>query len=373
MDFKVTMVCFWSWVIMGTVLPFSSVHVAATDSDLSLLVFLINNAPSYTVDTGRIYTGLSLPKVSVKNNGPDELPAAASGNNYDVVFYLAESSTFQNPIPLTTFVIGAHGTKRADSLPVGTGDAAAYETWTASLTYPSDKCATYSHLCVAIVKDESATYIDNDPDNDYKCLPFEMGAPGTVAGQVNCPTDPGLHSFSVIAPADLTFNADTLQTITTEINLFNFGATSVSLDADAGDYTLRAYVCNVDDITNDCTALSPEPLDLSVVQSLSFTGWQTQTIADITIDVQLDDDEGVCDLQNYVCIKFIKGDSASYDGGLDNNLVCLEFGLQSDGKAGTKFDCPMPDTTTQEDSGTRVWHATYHIVMFAIMVTMATV
>nr|XP_002732517.1 PREDICTED: uncharacterized protein LOC100371355 [Saccoglossus kowalevskii] len=328
-------------LFLGFVVTQSFVVTQAVDADLYVFSVSFSLAPpSYVVDSSTVIaTSAHIPptlSIKIANQGPDDLGVASSGYHYNISFYLAESVDMLNPISLNSFDIGTEDSNRANAIPVGADSAITYDSWTASLTYPADKCATYSHFCVAIVKDGDATYIDSNSANDYKCLKFvSSGSDGvSAAGKTNCPPDPSLKTLVVTGPLELTYAAsDSPHVVSADLEILNSGGTG---DEDAftitpANFSLEAYLCSADD-GDMSLCMESGDVGASSDDALTFNPWDTVTMGNLSISVTMPSDG--CYDDGYVCIQMVKDGAATYNDDSSNNYVCLEFGDILDGKAG---------------------------------------
>nr|XP_002740940.1 PREDICTED: uncharacterized protein LOC100373745 [Saccoglossus kowalevskii] len=271
----------------------------------------------------------------VGNNGPDNLPAGTAGEHFEIKMYISaldDSGNMDDPEEVTTYI---NGDSKVDELPAS--DEKSYASNGFTIQYHSSKCSTHSHLCLKIVK--NGVYTDNDPTNDFQCLPFVKGASTAAVGLTNCQSDVIPTSISVSDPNPANFSSNEPVNATFSVNLQNAGGTKVPGSTSTSDNI--AFSIFIADTVSESASIKSDLTD-----SLVYTWNDVSTGIDewgevaydnlkVTIAIPVLD----CDQYQYLCIVFEKGVNAAFDDDESNNLVCIPF---SDFGS---ISCPVRTTT----------------------------
>ncbi|XP_002732518.1 uncharacterized protein LOC100371511 [Saccoglossus kowalevskii] len=317
----------------------------AIDTDLALQIYTIFNPMPFAVvfelDTDVAINSMS---ITVTNNGPDDLPAAGAGNvNYEVKMYIAavENGYMVDPVEVTGFNLNDDvALRRANGIASDANQL--YQmpnVATAVVNYPSEKCSTHSHLCVAL--EHGSTYVDNNADNDYFCLEFIDGMFSEVAGPTACASDVLISEINITNPASPVYTYDEPTTITFDMQLHNAGGAVVP----GGNDNLGLQVFISSDNSSSSEFLLDITFSLNINLSASIEPWGDTIYRGLSVNVSIPAEN--CDVYTYLCVLFVQGsETATFDDETGNNLMCLTFDEVSENGIGV-IECPVEPQNEQ--------------------------
>ncbi|XP_070538214.1 uncharacterized protein [Ptychodera flava] len=316
----------------------------AESADLKVTRLIFSNpdpsqaTPIYTVDTA---VTVVLATFYVDNDGPDNLAAAASGNNYDVKMYLSVGDDMTDPQEITTFSFTDSSSNLANSL--NSGASHFYLAPNFDITYPSNLCRTHSHVCLQVEKEAGAVYTDPDTSNNYYCVPFDMGVTD-AAGYTTCPSDPVPYNLTL--EGSNTFTSGVELNVTVTVAIENQGGTPVEGSTSSEDNIAftRIFLANAQSEGASRLADFSNTIGYTYSDVSSDIGpWGVTTYTGIKASVTLPDAK--CSSYQYLCLLFSLGanGSSNFDDTTSNNLVCGELGSPADGGIG---DTVCPEVTT---------------------------
>ncbi|XP_070538213.1 uncharacterized protein [Ptychodera flava] len=345
----------------------------AENADLTISQLLFTSpspdqdAPIYAVDNA---VSVVLVTFFVDNNGPDNLAAAVTGNNYDVRMYLSDGDNMTDPREVTTFGFSDFSGNRAKSLNANADDF--YLAQNFDLTYPSSLCPTHSHVCVQVEKEPGAVYTDPDNSNNFQCQPFIRGSAGVTAGFTDCPSDPVPYNLTLLDTDTFIYNEEA--SLTMSVSLENQGGAAVP-----------GSTANEDNIAFTRFFIASTPSESAEIltdftDSLSYTysdvseglePWGEATYYGFEASITLPEEN--CHQYCFICLVFSPGVNATYDDTSSNNLVCGGFGDPSHGGIAVTV-CPLitrvqptPSSGLLQSGGSGV---TLDVASFAAVITL---
>ncbi|XP_006818722.1 uncharacterized protein LOC100376629 [Saccoglossus kowalevskii] len=301
------------------------------------------NTPVYLVDTA---TTVALMTFYVNNDGPDNLEAAASGNNYEVKVYIAELNSDETAIvasdEVSTFTLSDES---GLSGALANGANVFYMATNFALTYPSNLCASYTHVCAKVEKDAGATYDDTDATNDFNCLPFIQGTTGSAAGLTDCPSDIVPIALNVTDPSPPSFVYGSEVNVTLSVTIENQGGTAV-VGSTANEDNLafsKIFIANTQSESASTMVDFSDTLQYTWNDvSDGIDEWGNTEYSGITASITIPEVD--CADYVYLCIVLDLGINSTADDDTSNNLYCGEFGSFVIGGIGEVI-CPIITTT----------------------------
>ncbi|XP_006826130.1 uncharacterized protein LOC102807605, partial [Saccoglossus kowalevskii] len=213
---------------------------------------------------------------------------------------LDDSGNMDDPEEVTTYI---NGDSKVDELPAS--DDKSYSSTGFTIKYPSSKCSTHSHLCLKIVK--NGVYTDNDPTNDFVCLPFIKGVSTAAVGLTNCQSDVIPTSISVSDPNPTNFSSNEPVNATFIIVLQNAGGTKVPGSTPTSDNIAFSSIF-IANAASESASIKSDLTDSLVYTwydvSRSIDEWGEVTYDNLKVTIAIP--EVNCKEYQYLCIRFVK-------------------------------------------------------------------
>ncbi|XP_070564271.1 uncharacterized protein [Ptychodera flava] len=330
-------------VIITNILYIWIYGVQTLNTDLVLNSFVVYFPDPLTnvfiSDTDIDITSISL---SVRNNGPDQLNDSTPNLNYDIKMYIAdlEEGEMLDKIEVSDFDLGTNGIKRTQSL--DEGSIHIMGTPTAVVNYPSDKCSTHSHLCIALIL-QNNVYEDTTSANDFACLPFIEAAFSIGAGATNCPSLPVVQRIVITDPILPVFEPGQSLPIVMDIEIHNYGGQEVPGGPD--NIGFYVFLSNRNEPQFENFIDFSDSVDYNRADlSENILPWQQTVYSNISVSITIPIED--CQVYQYVCIDYKPGNNGVlFENENSESAACLRFNDVTNTGAG-RIICPMSTTTT---------------------------